>query len=108
MGAKHTETIHVAAPSEQAFELVQRALTNSGFKIASVDATTKTIRAKKGISLSSWGNTIDVAVQPGGADAANHTAVSATSASPGFQLMDWGSNRKIVEKFKGELAKLAR
>ena len=87
-------------PRDRVFEAVLQAIGNTkGMKLKSSDRSTGQIVAKTSVSLASWGENIRLEVVPDGDDAAVVRMASTVKA----QLVDWGKNRRNIEKLLMEV-----
>lgn len=77
------------------FEAVKKALEDCKFSIRKADKKTGEIKASAGISFWSWGETLNISVSKVNK---NKTKVSISSGVKA-QLIDWGKNKKNIDKF---------
>ena len=93
MANRHFRTVEYQMPLDAVFSLYMEALPAAGFR-AVPNYEHRSIVAHVGVSFWSWGENINIAmtVTPSGS-----TAVTIYSASS-YALVDWGKNRKNVEK----------
>lgn len=76
-------------------------LQDSGIKISSSNEKSRTINAKIGANLWSWGENITIIVNP---DINGGASVLISSASKMFAATDWGKNAKNITDIMNKLA----
>ncbi len=91
MGASYEGSQSFPANGAAVFQAAMQAVPQSGFKLKGSDPEAGQIKASKGLSLMSWGETITITV---GADG----RVTIKSASLAFQLVAYGKNQANVNK----------
>lgn len=75
-----------------------------GMKVKEADAEAGVIQLSKGINMRTWGEAIEVRVQPFGEAQVEVTA----TARAKFALVDWGQNQKTLDGFFFRLERLLR
>lgn len=100
MGNHHTANISLPYPFPVVLDACAQVLANTGFKVNTVDPTRGMIFAVRGMSLWSYGENVTVQVGQVAADAPCELQIRSALA---FGLVDWGRNRKNVEKVLGTL-----
>jgi hypothetical protein len=75
-----------------------------GMKVKSADALTGKLELSKGVSMRTWGEDVEVSVQPHGE---GQVEVSA-SAKAKWQLVDWGQNKKTLDGYFFRLERILR
>lgn len=106
MAKRLDQAITIRCPPELAFDLAQLALTRSGLKVKKVDASSGTIIARKGVNLRTWGNKMTVQIESDEKADDALTTMRVTSETTLIQLVDYGTNRKIIDAFELELRRL--
>lgn len=102
MGPCKERTVRVGADSNLTLNLAQQAVTQCGWKITKVDAST--IKAQSGITFNSWGETIVIQVRT-----MNGQTFLKVSSEFVWGLFDLaGTNKKNVEKYLLTLSKLVQ
>lgn len=99
-------TINVDCPDDVAFELAQQALVNIGLRVRELDDASREIRATKGLSIMSYGHNVVIRVEAGGASAWAKTAVTISSKVKFPQMVDYGTNEKLINQFSSQLRHL--
>ncbi|MCU1370109.1 MAG: hypothetical protein JWO77_1303 [Ilumatobacteraceae bacterium] len=99
MATKAELAIDLPVPSDQAFDATYRALGTLGFGVVNADPAAGIISAKSSVDLMSWGENLELFVQP-------VTAISSTvivRSALKFGLVDWGKNKKNVAKVEAAI-----
>lgn len=94
----HTQSMKVPYSAEDTFQALKRAIENvDGFKIDRVDETLRTVYAKAGVSLFSWGENINVSVEAC-SDGTSEVSVLSTPKTGALfgGTADMGKNRKNI------------
>ncbi len=94
----HTQSIKVPYSPEDTFKALQSAVMKvEGFQIDQVDETLKTVYAKAGVSLFSWGENINVSVEAC-SDGTSEVSVLSTPKTGALfgGAADMGKNRKNI------------
>jgi hypothetical protein len=101
MAAKSRKVFVINLPFEQVMPAVEKALQRMGAKISNINRSEGDIKAKKGMSLTSWGNNITVSITR----SLNGCYVDVLSecAMP-TQVIDWGSNEGNIKNLAKELS----
>jgi hypothetical protein len=87
-------------PRDEVFDAVLQAIANTkGMKLKESDRATGQIVAKTSVSLASWGETIRLEV----AERGPQSAVVRMASTLKAQLVDWGKNRRNIEKLMAEV-----
>jgi uncharacterized protein (DUF1499 family) len=94
MATKAELPIDLPVPAAEAFDATYRALASLGFSVAHADPAVGLISAKSSLDLMSWGENLELYVQP---TTATTSTVIIRSALK-FGLVDWGKNKKNVTK----------
>ena len=83
------------AQPDELFLIVQEVLNQLKWKTKRVDQPLRQIIARVGMSLFSWGENILIKVDK----LDDENSVVIISSETTYQLIDWGKNRKNIEKF---------
>ncbi len=94
MATKAELAVDLPVPSQQAFDATYRALGSLGFGLSHADPAAGLITAKSSVDLMSWGENLELYIQP---TTATTSTVLIRSALK-FGLVDWGKNKKNVTK----------
>lgn len=105
MAARLEQIITIRCPPQLVFDLAQLALTRSGLKLKKVDTASGMIVARKGANLRTWGNKVTVQLDNDATPADGLTTLHVTIQTV-IQLVDYGTNRKILDAFELELRRL--
>ena len=76
------------------FDLCLDAITKLNWEIATFDHTNGTIEANTDVSLLSWGENVEIEIQP-----MNDTINVGINSESCAQLIDWGVNNENIQKF---------
>ena len=101
MAASHMITIEVTLPPEQAEAALYQAFLNAG--LSSVNGGAGRMHGKTTMGLASWGENVDAWISHGPRGAAIQLR---SECSFPTQVIDWGKNRKNVERIVGALRAL--
>jgi hypothetical protein len=100
MGARYQGVVQFPGTREQVIAASQEAARRSGLRVTAADPATGTVHAETRVSMSSWGEKVTVYV-----DAYNQVSVTSQCLLP-TQLIDWGKNKRNVNRFFGHLTAL--
>lgn len=98
MGLSKKKRITVNADVNYVVNSAYQAVTQCGWKVKSTGPGF--IKASTGMSMSSWGETITIQVQPVG-----NIANVEISSKANWQLIDWGKNDQNIRNFINNLSK---
>ena len=104
MAKAKTERRTFSGEQQAVYDAVLESARQGGMKVQSADAATGVVQLSKGISMRTWGEAIDVRVQPA---APGQVDVSA-SAKAKFQVVDWGQSQKTLDGFFFRLDRILR
>lgn len=84
---------------DKTFNAIPLTLSKLGWKIRTIDPTLYRISARIGVSLWTWGQNVFIVVNK--VDKSN--SVVHISSETTHQIIDWGKNRRDIDKFFNEL-----
>jgi hypothetical protein len=99
MAAKFHDVRQFPGTRDQLIQASQEAAQRSGFKIRQADPATGRLEARAGFSFWSYGENISVQAGDGTVDVRSECLFPT-------QLVDWGKNKRNVNRFFGNLAAL--
>ncbi|MBN1922797.1 MAG: hypothetical protein JW892_16225 [Anaerolineae bacterium] len=103
MAANSRKVLVINLPFEQVVPVVEQALLKIGAKISDSDPSSGSIKAKRGVSLKSWGDNITISIAR--SQSGCHVDVLSECALP-TQVIDWGSNENNIQKLAQELSSI--
>ncbi len=103
MAASAEKTLFIDVPYENVFAMMLTVMSNIGIKNYTCDPATKIYTASTGMSFSSYGEDLMIAVMP----TVKGSAVRIRSeCSMPTQVIDYGRNKKNIDRFAQELGRL--
>jgi len=103
MAASAEKTLFIDVPYDRVFGMMITVMTNIGIKTYKCDPATKIFTASTGMNLTSYGEDLMIAITP----TVKGSAVRIRSeCSLATQLVDWGKNKKNIDRFAQELGRL--
>jgi len=103
MAASAEKTLFIDVPFDRVFGMMITVMTNIGIKSYTCDPATKIFSASTGMNLASYGEDLMIAITP----TVKGSAVRIRSeCSMPTQLVDWGKNKKNIDRFAQELGRL--
>ena len=102
MGARKDKVIRTPHAVAAVMAAAEQACLTMGARLASRSPLEGRLSARMGMSIWSWGEQLDIAVE---ADSPTGSIVRISSEARG-QLIDWGKNQSNLERF--EVALMAR
>lgn len=99
MAINEQQAVVFPAPPSAIFAAAPHALASMGLA-AHVDPARGVISASTSVSLASWGETMQIVVQP----LSDGSTMVTTSSSLKFGLIDWGKNGSNIARFHQALA----
>lgn len=100
MGARYQGVMQFPGTREQVIAASQEAARRSGLRVKAVDPAAGLVHAETRTSMWSWGEKITVHV-----DGYNQVSMLSQCLLP-TQLIDWGKNKRNVNRFFGHLTAL--
>lgn len=103
MAASAEKTLFIDVPYDKVFAMILTVMSNIGIKSYTCDPATKIYTGNTGMNLASYGEDLMIAVMP----TVKGSAVRIRSeCSMATQVVDWGKNKKNIERFAQELSRL--
>lgn len=100
MGARYQGAVRLPGTRGQVIAASQEAAGRSGFRVKAVDPAAGLVHAETRTSMWSWGEKVTIHV-----DGYNQVSVTSQCLLP-TQLIDWGKNKRNVNRFFGHLTAL--
>jgi hypothetical protein len=105
MATRHHRQLRLPYPYPVVLDAIARVLPPAGFKVNTVDPARGMVFAVRSTSLWSWGENVTIQVGQAGPTQPSEARIDSALV---FGLVDWGRNRKnvdkIVEALEGFLA----
>jgi len=98
-----TPDVVLPYPGQAVFAAAVRALSAPGFRVLGADATTGVVHGELTMSLWSWGENLRVQVWQTDPESPSSVRISSWLK---FGLVDWGRNRRNVERLQAAMASI--
>jgi hypothetical protein len=103
MAASAEKTLFIDVPYDRVFAMMITIMSNVGIKSYNCDPATKIFTATTGMSFSSYGEDLMIAVIP---TVKGSSVRIRSECSMPTQVIDYGRNKKNIERFAQELGRL--
>ncbi len=100
MATRHHQQLRLPYPYPVVLDAFTRVLPQIGFRVSTVDPARGMVFAARPTSLWSWGENVTIQV---GQVAPTEPSEARVDSALAFGLVDWGRNRRNVEKIVAEI-----